>query len=124
MNARLSLPGHPPQPVLLEADARSTRTRAGRSLLALLGSWAAGLLLIVIPPHIPWAVGAVLAGIYFAFRSWNGELVVTRFAGPCPRCASPLSIAPGTGIRLPHRMVCYQCHHEPVLEARAGVADG
>jgi hypothetical protein len=41
---------------------------------------------------------------------------VQRFEGACPRCDNPLPLPPGSRIRLPHRMVCYKCHHEPLLE--------
>ena len=114
--ARLSLRGHEPRPAALEVEYRSPKTRATRALLSLLGFWLLAPLVAVIPPHIPWALLAFAAGIYFAARQWTGEYVVHRFEGACPRCGAALPLPAGSRIKLPHRMVCYQCHHEPVLE--------
>ena len=116
--ARLTLRGHDPQPAGLRVVYRTPRTRAMKALLSLLGFWVLAPIAFFIPPHFPWALLAVVAGIYFAFRQWNGEYVVEEFSGNCPRCGALLSLAPGSRIRLPHKMVCYQCHHEPVLEPR------
>jgi hypothetical protein len=114
--ARLSLRGHQPRPAVLEVVYRPPRVRATRALLSLLGLWALAPLVAIVPPHIPWAILAFLGGIYLAFRQWTGEYVVQRFEGACPRCETPLPLPPGSRIKLPHRMVCYNCHHEPLLE--------
>ena len=114
--ARLSLRGHEPRAAELVLVHRGTRTRATRALLSLVSFWVLAPLVALVPPHVPWALLAFLAGIYFAFRQWTGEYVVQRFEGACPRCATPLPLPPGSRIRLPHAMVCYSCHHEPVLE--------
>ena len=116
--ARLTLRGHDPQPAVLGVVYRPPRTRATKALLTLLGFWVLAPIVFLIPPHIPWALLAVAAGIYLAYRQWNGEYVVQTFSGSCPRCGATLSLAPGSKIRLPHKMVCFQCHHEPVLEPR------
>lgn len=114
--ARLMLRGHEPRPAFLDLEYRSPRTRATRALLSLLGLWALAPLVFIVPPHIPWALLAVVSGLYLAYRQWTGEYLVHRFEGRCPRCEADLPLAPGSRIRLPHAMVCYQCHHEPVLE--------
>jgi hypothetical protein len=114
--ARLTLRGHEPAPAELAVVYRSPKTRATRAALSLLGLWILTPIVAIIPPHIPWALLAFLGGIYLAFRQWNGEYVVQRFEGACPRCGAALPLPPGTRIKLPHRMTCYQCHHEPVLE--------
>ena len=114
--ARLVLRGHEPRPATLDVEYRSPRTRATKALLSLVGFWVLAPLVFLLPPHIPWGVGAVLAGMYFGYRHWTGEYVVHRFEGSCPRCGSALSLPPGSRIKLPHAMNCYQCHHEPVLE--------
>jgi hypothetical protein len=114
--ARLSLRGHEPRPAILEVVYRPPRTRATRAVLSLVGLWLLAPLVALVPPHIPWALLAFLGGIYLAFRQWTGEYVVQRFEGACPRCATALPLPAGSRIRLPHRMVCYNCHHEPLLE--------
>ena len=114
--ARLSLRAHEPRPAVLEVVYRPPKERIVRATLSLLGCWALAPLVAIVPPHIPWALLAFASGIYLAVRQWTGEYVVKRFEGACPRCESPLPLPPGSRIKLPHRMVCYQCHHEPVLE--------
>jgi hypothetical protein len=114
--ARLTLRAHEPQAAVLEVVYRPPRTRATRALLSLLGLWVLAPIVAIVPPHIPWALIAFLAGIYLAHRQWTGEYVVQRFEGACPRCATPLPLPRGSRIRLPHQMVCYSCHHEPVLD--------
>ena len=116
VNARLSLRGHEPRPADLSVVHRSPRTRAARALLSLMGLWVLAPVVALMPPHLPWALLAFCAGIYLAVRQWSGEYVVQRFEGTCPRCARPLPLPAGSRIRLPHPMVCYGCHHEPVLE--------
>lgn len=114
--ARISLRGHEAIPARLDVIPRSGRTRLTRAVLALLGFWMLAPLVFFLPPHLPWALGAVTAGVYFAFRQWSGELVVTAFEGSCPRCGAALAIPSEARIRLPHTMNCFACHHQPVLE--------
>jgi hypothetical protein len=116
--AQLTLRGHDPRPAVLEVVYRSPRTRATKAILSLLGCWILGLVVVLIPPHIPWVIAAFVAGIYFSVRQWRGEYVVQRFQGECPRCGAALPLPPGSRIRFPHPMTCFQCHHEPVLEVR------
>ena len=116
MSARVTLRGHEAKPAVLDVEYRDPRTRATKAAIALVGFWVAAPLLFLLPPHLPWGFGAVLAGLFFAYRQWTGEYLVKRFEGACPRCGAPLSLPPGSRIRLPHAMNCYQCHHEPVLE--------
>ena len=115
-SARLTLRGHEARPATLDVEYRAPRTRATRAALALAGCWLLAPIVFLLPPHLPWAIAAVLAGLYFSYRQWTGEYQVHRFEGSCPRCGAELPLPPGSRIRLPHPMVCYQCHHEPVLE--------
>lgn len=119
-SARLQLAGHEPRPASLAVTYRTPKTRATRAILSLLGFWALVPVVFFIPPHAPWALAAFGAGIFFAHRQWNGEYVVHHFEGPCPRCDSPLSLPDQARISLPHAMVCYQCHHHPVLTTSPG----
>ena len=114
--ARLTLPGHSPVPAAVELRHRPRQKRMMRAVGMLVLFWALVPLVFFIPPHLPWALGAFAAGIYFALRNWRGEYVVDSFSGSCPRCGQPLKIAPGALVRLPHTVTCYNCHHEPGLQ--------
>lgn len=120
--ARLSLRGHEPQPAALSLDFRPPRTRAIRAIGILVGFWILTPIVALLPPHIPWALLAFFAGIYFAIRQWRGEYEVGSFDGKCPRCSSPLKLEPGARIKIPYQMACYQCHHHPLLEVSKGAA--
>lgn len=92
-----------------------TGRRVARVLAALLFFWGILPLVVWIPPHYPWAIGAFAAGAYLAHRAWTGRFRVRAFAGTCPRCERELSLLPGTGISFPHTLTCYACHFEPQL---------
>ena len=114
--AQLRLPGHEPTPVQAEVLYRPRSVRLTRALLFLGGFWVLAPIVFFIPPHIPWALLAFGAGIYFAWANWSGSYEVRTLEGTCPRCGNPLSVKPGSKISLPYKMTCYHCHHEPQLE--------
>ncbi len=119
-NARLVLPGHESVPASADVIYRPARERSTRAILTLVGFFVLAPIVFFVPPHIPWVLIAFGSGIYFGLRQWRGEYVVQSFTGECPRCHSPLTIEPGTRIRLPHRLDCFNCHHEPSLEILSG----
>jgi hypothetical protein len=114
--ARLVLAGHAPTPARVQVRPRPRKQRMTRALTLLVVFWALVPLVFFIPPHLPWALGAFAAGIYFALRSLRGEYVVDALSGACPRCGEPLEVAPGTLVKLPYTVTCYGCHHEPALQ--------
>jgi hypothetical protein len=95
---------------------RSRRTRLTSALLVLLGCWILAPLLFLIPPHLPWGLGALVAGLFLAYRRWTGEYVVHSFEGRCPGCDGSLTMKPDQLVQLPHTMPCYNCHQEPELK--------
>ena len=113
--AVLTLPGHSPVEVHARVTPRSRNVRLGGAFVRLLGFAVLAPIAAIVPPHIPWALAAVGAGLWFGFRQWRGEYVVEAFEGACPRCGSPLAIVPGSLVRLPHPIDCYNCHHIPLL---------
>lgn len=117
--ARVSLRAHEPTPATLHATRVPQRERTTRAVFQLLGFWLLVPVVALIPPHAPWAIAALLLGLYFFRRSRAGALVVQRFQGRCPRCGGELHLQPGTRIRVPHPLGCPHCHFEPVLETGA-----
>lgn len=120
--ANLTLWAHKPTPAKVDLTYRSPRSRSIRAMVTLGLCWALAPLVFFIPPHIPWALAAFLAGIFLAYRQWAGEYRVHGFQGTCPRCGNELTLKPGATITVPHKLNCFQCHHEPVLQVdRAAV---
>lgn len=116
--ASLRIRGHDAQPADLTVERRPKQARVTRAGLALFGFLLLAPVVFFIPPHLPWVLIAVTAGVYFAYKQWTGEYVVHQFRGTCPRCNAELRIDPGTKVKLPLQMDCYECHHQPVLELR------
>jgi hypothetical protein len=114
----VTLRAYQPAPARIELSYRALPGRLLRTLLSLVLCWGAIPLLIWVPPHYPWVIGAFIAGAYLAHRAWTGRYRVYSFAGICPRCSHPLSLGVDRAISLPHTLTCYNCHFEPSLEVR------
>lgn len=115
MEGLLILFGFPSTRAHLEVLPRSTFWRA---------SWTAafaggGLLLApavgLIPPHAPWAVGALGIGGVLAIRKWKERFTILSFSGACPKCGEPLSIRSGTALRAEMTVPCEACNHDSRL---------
>lgn len=114
--ARTVVFGSAPRPAHLVVTRRSRGERLGRTLIALVAALLAAPLLALLPPHVPWALAALIIGGWIARRQWLGELRVHQFSGDCPRCEAPLELDSSL-ITLPLRVACLNCHHEPRLES-------
>src|SRR5690606_25697473 len=112
---QIRLGGHAPTAGSVSAFLRSSRERAGRAAATLLAFLVVGAAVVVIPPHIPWAALALLAGGYLSMKQWRSEYKVEHFSGACPRCGAELPVKPDEGIRFPLKVTCFECHHEPVV---------
>ena len=123
-SAHVRLRAYLPAPARVELIYQPAGQRALRSALFLALFWGAIPFLLWLPPHYPWVVSALAAGAFLAHREWMGRYRVSSFAGLCPRCHHPLSLAPDRAISLPHTLTCYHCHFEPELEVRFEEPDG
>ncbi|HKJ93391.1 MAG TPA: hypothetical protein VJ957_09485 [Longimicrobiales bacterium] len=114
-NARLILPGRPDGTARTQLTHRTLRQRVLQGLGAWLGFWILAPLVVFVPPHLPWALAAVILGLYFGVRYWRGEYVVRSFEGACPSCGEPLELKAGSHIRMPYTMDCFHCHRSSTL---------
>lgn len=113
--ARLALFGYEPTPARAVLRARSRRWRmAGAARTQALGILLAPLVGLV-PPHAPWALGAVGVGFLLARRRWRHHFTLEGVVGACPRCGAPVSCRAGM-LRSPHTVPCEACRHEATLE--------
>lgn len=125
MNARetapveLRLRAYPSTPGRLAATYRPPRKRMTSGLVTLLGFLVAAPIAALIPPHIPWALGAIFVGSYMAYRRWTGEYIVHSLEATCPSCGQPLAMKADEYVRLPHTVPCFNCHQEPELRLEA-----
>jgi len=116
IRAWLVLPGHATIPARVLVRAYPFARRALRT--ALLGAaWATATVtaffVTMFDPFlssIPAIVGAAAV-----WRSWRGHFQVRAFQGSCPRCGQPLRLDEGVRVAPYHKLVCYNCHHEPYL---------
>lgn len=66
--------------------------------------------LALVPPHAPWALGALAAGGVLARRRWTETHTLESVEGPCPKCGHGLSVR-STRLKRPHPLECESCHH-------------
>ncbi|MFS8638071.1 MAG: hypothetical protein FWJ74_08280 [Gemmatimonadota bacterium] len=115
--ARVTLFGFKSVPAHAELLHRPRSVRFTRAIIALAVCWCAAPVVAILPPHIPWLLAAIGAGLYFGWREWHGAYEVRRITAQCPSCGAELAVRPGARIDLPHKLPCFSCHHEPLLEA-------
>lgn len=77
----------------------------------------------LVPPHVPWALGALGVSFILARRRWRHLFTVETVTGSCPKCGKP--VAPRSAmLRAPHPVPCDGCHHEVALVFSPGALDG
>lgn len=114
----LTLSGHEPVPGRADLEFRPRSERMTRGVASLVGFTLLAVVVAILPPHIPWALIALIAGGIVSVRNFRGVFTVRSFEGNCPRCGAALTIEPGARIKPPHEMDCYSCHFHPMLEVR------
>ena len=110
--ARITLFGFDVAPADARIEARSMGWRARRAAIAL----AAGLIVApavgLVPPHAPWALGALGMGLLMAGRRWAEAHTLHFLDGACPRCGEGVSLSRPVRLRHPHPISCPSCHYE------------
>ncbi len=110
--ARITLFGFDGIAANARIEARSTGWRARRAAIAL----ALGSVLVpaaaLVPPHAPWALGALFITLLTARRRWVEKHTLHFLDGACPRCGQDVSISRPTRLRHPHPISCASCHYE------------
>jgi len=114
--ARVALFGFDDRVARLRMTYVPASKRAGRAGLFLGGGLAAAPLLALVPPHVPWLIGSIGAGLFFAGRAWRGEYLVHRVDAACPRCGERLRLEPGARVRFPMDIDCFGCHQAVMLD--------
>ena len=115
--ARLTLFGYAPTEAKTEFRPRPRSERLTRALLYSGGWILVTPVVALIPLHVPWALGALGAAGYFGWSHWRGTYEVKHFEAACPACGEPLTLKPGTRLRLPFGLTCMGCHRESTLDS-------
>lgn len=77
----------------------------------------------LVPPHVPWALGALGVSFFLARRRWHHVFTVESVTGSCPKCGKAVSARSGM-LRDPHPVPCDGCHHDLSLLLPEGALDG
>lgn len=111
----LTLFGFPSTSVTVTGIPRSGRWRGIRAGLFGVGGLILAPAVGMIPPHAPWAAGALGLGIFLGLRKWRERFTVTSMDGTCPKCGAPMSVDEGSALRPGMTVPCDACHHDAVL---------
>jgi len=114
--ARVTLFGHEATNAVVTLKPRSTRWRVTRALPLVGGGLALAPVAALVPPHVPWAAGAMIGGAVLGRRRWLERFTLVGLDARCPRCGAALSLPGPTRLRSPLSLDCESCHHQPVLQ--------
>ena len=93
-------------------EARSRGWRGRRAAAALAAGLIAAPLAALVPPHAPWALGALGIGLLTAHRRWAEEHTLHFLEGACPRCGEGITLSRPARLRHPHATSCPSCQYE------------
>jgi len=94
---------------------RSTAWRRLRGGAFFAGGLAAAPVVGMVPPHAPWAIGALAIGGVLGLRKLRERFTLISLHGSCPKCGGALSLSPGTPVRQEMAVPCEGCHHDSRL---------
>ncbi len=110
--ARITLFGFSPVEGGASIEPRSVQWRMRTTLTSLGVALLIAPLLALVPPHAPWALGALGVGAATARRKWLEVHSLRSIEGTCPRCGSEVSLAKPVRLRHPHTVPCDGCKFE------------
>ena len=112
VSARITLFGFDDVPGNARIEARSRGWRARRAAIALAAGLIAAPAVALVPPHAPWALGALGIGLLTAHRRWAEEHTLHFLEGTCPRCGEAITLSRPARLRHPHAISCQSCQYE------------
>ena len=120
MPAQITLFGFDLVRTTARVEARSVGWRARRTALALAAGLIVAPAVALVPPHAPWAIGALGISLLVARQRWAEEYTLYSFAGVCPRCEERVSLSRPVRLRRPHQISCPSCHYELAISVDLG----
>jgi hypothetical protein len=112
---KLELFGFPTTKAQVRVLPRTTAWRAGGAILFGVCSLLLAPLVGLVPPHAPWALGALGMGGFLALRRWRERFTILALEGLCPKCGGALGLREGTPLKAVISVPCEGCHHDARL---------
>jgi hypothetical protein len=106
--------GFPPTRAVVTIKRRSFGWRAGGAARTMAAFLVITPVVLIVPPHAPWALGALGSGAILARRRWVEHFTLQSVQGTCPKCGAPLDVKSGR-LKTPHPITCEACHHQSSL---------
>lgn len=106
--------GFPTQRAIMTIRKRPLGWRAGGAARTMAIFLPVALVVMIVPPHAPWAIGALASGAILARRRWMERFTLEKVQATCPKCGAQLDVKPGR-LKTPHPATCEACHHESSL---------
>ena len=110
--ARITLFGFDDVPADVRVETRSVGWKARRAAIALAAGLIAAPLAALVPPHAPWALGALGIALLTARRRWAEKHTLHFLEGACPRCGEGITLSRPARLRHPHATSCPSCQYE------------
>jgi len=112
--AHIVLFGYPDTSGEVRLRPRPRSYRVGGAVRYAAAGLLAAPLVGLVPPHAPWAVGALTGGLVLARKRYQERYTIESVRGRCPRCGGQLGVRPGR-LRSPHPIPCEACRYECAL---------
>lgn len=109
---QLRFSGMDPAPGYARIAERSSRWRTVGALRQLALWWGLMLLVVWIPPHLPWALISFTVGAIRAYRRYNEQRTLVSLRGVCPKCANEQEFAGGVPLKNAQTVTCAACQWE------------
>jgi len=115
LRGALTLFGFSPEEAIVLAIPRSRGWRGTRAFAFIGGGLVLTPMVGMVPPHAPWAVGALGFGFYFGIRKWREHFTLRAIYGRCPKCGAAVTLKAGTPLKTTLSVSCDSCHHNSQL---------
>jgi hypothetical protein len=125
--ARVTLFGFESTEAFASIQPRGRRWRVGGAARTMGIFVVIAPMMAIVPPHAPWLIGALTAGIILTRRRLIERFTLISLEGTCPKCDATINVK-RTRLRIPHPLTCQSCHHQASLKVpaetlAAGLAD-
>ena len=125
--ARVTLFGFESTEAFASNQPRGRRWRVGGAATTMGIFLVIAPMMAIVPPHAPWLIGALTAGIILTRRRLIERFTLISLEGTCPKCDATIDVK-RTRLRIPHPLTCQSCHHQASLKVpaetlAAGLAD-